>query len=75
MQGQNAYLDDTIKSMLADNASAYQLASVVLAETPMAAGHMLDQSAAYLQIQALGAIPFMILMSSVFILRIDGKAH
>ena len=61
--------------MVGPDASSFQLVSVVLAETPMAAGHMLDQSAAYLQIQALGAIPFMILMSSVFILRIDGKAH
>lgn len=40
----------------------------------MAAGHVLDQGARYLQIQAVFAIFFMLVTSSAFILRMEGKA-
>ena len=59
--------------MSADN--AYLFASAMLAETPMAAGHLLQQATFYLQIQALGAIPFMIFTSTIFVLRVEGKAN
>jgi Na+-driven multidrug efflux pump len=63
------------EGMTLDSANAELLSSILLAETPMAAGHLLQQATFYLQIQAMGAIPFMIFTSTVFILRVEGKAN
>ena len=74
----NPYIEGVIteflnKTLTADD--AYLFASAMLAETPMAAGHLLQQATFYLEIQALGAIPFMIFTSTIFVLRVEGKAN
>lgn len=73
-EGSYAY-NEISKILGTDSSNSLAAIHLALSETPMAAGHVMDQSTRYLQIQALFAIPFMIASSSAFILRMEGKAY
>ncbi|BDU67442.1 MAG: MATE family efflux transporter [Candidatus Tyloplasma litorale] len=72
---QKDYLDAWFANPLMDSNWSVDANNITSATYKYVNGHILSQSAWYLRIQALGAIPYIYMSAGVIMLRVQGKAQ